>query len=279
MRKSRALKRRLVVAAEHFNRSPKKGIPYMQEYGLLPENLTSKAVAKFLKLAPGLDKEVVGEYLGDPKDFQVEVLKEYADLFNFENVTLDKALRTFLDGFKLPGEAQKISRILEAYAARYFGANPNSCADADSAYVLSYSIIMLNTDAHNKQVKKKMTLEQFIRNNRGTNGGKDWPKETLVAIFDSIVTDEIRLTDDAAPKLSNSAWHDVMRACKLTRGNLMRLRMNSSRANTMRMSFRSFGRRPRLRLRSSLNAPRMKMCSNLPSKLSLPLRESHPITA
>ena len=218
LRKSRALKRRLVVAAEHFNRSPKKGIPYMQEYGLLPENLTAKAVAKFLKLAPGLDKEVVGEYLGDPKDFQVEVLKEYADLFNFENVTLDKALRTFLDGFKLPGEAQKISRILEAYAARYFGANPNSCADADSAYVLSYSIIMLNTDAHNKQVKKKMTLEQFIRNNRGTNGGKDWPKETLVAIFDSIVTDEIRLTDDAAPKLSNSAWHDVMRACEVDQG-------------------------------------------------------------
>jgi brefeldin A-resistance guanine nucleotide exchange factor 1 len=218
LRKSRALKRRLVVAAEHFNRSPKKGIPYMQEYGLLPENLTAKAVAKFLKLAPGLDKEVVGEYLGDPKDFQVEVLKEYANLFNFENVTLDKALRTFLDGFKLPGEAQKISRILEAYAARYYGANPNSCADADSAYVLSYSIIMLNTDAHNKQVKKKMTLEQFIRNNRGTNGGKDWPKETLVAIFDSIVTDEIRLTDDAAPKLSNSAWHDVMRACEVGQG-------------------------------------------------------------
>ena len=218
LRKSRALKRRLVVAAEHFNRSPKKGIPYMQEYGLLPENLTAKAVAKFLKLAPGLDKEVVGEYLGDPKDFQVEVLKEYADLFNFENVTLDKALRTFLDGFKLPGEAQKISRILEVYAARYYGANPNSCADADSAYVLSYSIIMLNTDAHNKQVKKKMTLEQFIRNNRGTNGGKDWPKETLVAIFDSIVTDEIRLTDDAAPKLSNSAWHDVMRACEVGEG-------------------------------------------------------------
>ena len=54
---------------------------------------------EFLKLAPGLDKEVVGEYLGDPKDFQVEVLKEYADLFNFENVTLVKALRTFLDGF------------------------------------------------------------------------------------------------------------------------------------------------------------------------------------
>jgi golgi-specific brefeldin A-resistance guanine nucleotide exchange factor 1 len=218
LRKSRALKRRLVVAAEHFNRSPKKGIPYMQEYGLLPENLTAKAVAKFLKLAPGLDKEVVGEYLGDPKDFQVEVLNEYANLFNFESVTLDKALRTFLDGFKLPGEAQKISRILEAYAARYFGANPNSCADADSAYVLSYSIIMLNTDAHNKQVKKKMTLEQFVRNNRGTNGGKDWPKETLVSIFDSIVTDEIRLTDDAAPSLSNSAWHDVMRACEVGQG-------------------------------------------------------------
>ena len=109
-----------------------------------------------------------GEYLGDHKDFNVAVLGAYARAFDFADITLDKALRAFLDGFKLPGEAQKISRILEVFADRYYAANPDAVADADSAYVLSYSIIMLNTDQHNPQVKNKMTLDQFVRNNRGT---------------------------------------------------------------------------------------------------------------
>ena len=221
LRRNRRVKRRLLMCADHFNRSHKKGLAYMQEIKLLPDPLEAAAVARFLKHAPRLDKEVVGEYLGDHKDFNVEVLTEYCDIFDFRGITLDKALRTFLDGFKLPGEAQKISRILEVFAARYYSANPDAVADADSAYVLSYSIIMLNTDQHNPQVKRKMTLDQFIRNNRGTNGGADWPRETLENIFRGIVEDEIKLTDDAAPTLTPSRWADMMRQAECGRGRMM----------------------------------------------------------
>jgi hypothetical protein len=47
---------------------------------------------------------------------------------------------------------------------------------ADTAYILAYSIIMLHTDAHNRNValKSKMTCEGFIRNNRGINNKKVW---------------------------------------------------------------------------------------------------------
>ena len=222
LRRNRDVKRRLISCAEHFNKSPKKGLAYMQEIGLLPEPLEANAVARFFKHAPGLDKETLGEYLGDPKDFMVEVLKEYCATFDFHGVTLDKALRSFLDGFKLPGEAQKISRILEVFAARYHEANPGAVADADSAYVLSYSIIMLNTDQHNPQVKRKMTLEQFIRNNRGTNGGEDWPRETLEYIFEAIATDEIKLeSTDTSPALSQSRWNDIVRGCATGKGRMM----------------------------------------------------------
>jgi len=202
---------RLLGAAEHFNRSYKKGLAFMQEIKLLPDPLEPRAAARFLKYAPALDKEVVGDYLGEPDEFTIAVLDEYVALFDFRDVSLDRALRSFLSGFKLPGEAQKISRILECFAARYYEANPDSVADADSAYVLSYSIIMLNTDQHNAQVKNKMTLEQFIRNNRGTNGGKDWPAEVLVNIFDSIVTDEIKLDDGGAASLTPSKWASILR--------------------------------------------------------------------
>ena len=60
--------------------------------------------------------------------------------------------RTFLSGFRLPGEAQKIDRLMEKFAERYVSCNPESFKSADVAYVLAYSVIMLNTDAHNAQV-------------------------------------------------------------------------------------------------------------------------------
>jgi Sec7-like guanine-nucleotide exchange factor len=44
----------------------------------------------------------------------------------------------------------------------------------DTAYILSFSMIMLNTDLHNAAIppKKKMSLTQFIKNNSGIDDGK-----------------------------------------------------------------------------------------------------------
>lgn len=57
---------------------------------------------------------------------------------------------------------------------------------------------MLNTDLHNPQVKKKMALQDFIRNNRGINNGKDLPKSMLEQIYESISKDEITISPDSA---------------------------------------------------------------------------------
>lgn len=67
--------------------------------------------------------------------------------------------RTFLSGFRLPGEAQKIDRLMEKFAERFVSCNPDAFKSADVGYVLAYSVIMLNTDAHNPQVKNKMTKQ------------------------------------------------------------------------------------------------------------------------
>ena len=55
---------------------------------------------------------------------------------------------------------------------------------------------MLNTDAHNPQVKNRMTKEEFIKNNRGINDGANLPDEFLLSIFDEIQTNEIRMKDE-----------------------------------------------------------------------------------
>jgi len=49
-------------------------------------------------------------------------------------------------------------------------------ASADAAYVLAYSVIMLTTDLHSVNVRKKMTKEDFVRMTRGINDNRDLPR-------------------------------------------------------------------------------------------------------
>jgi Sec7-like guanine-nucleotide exchange factor len=44
--------------------------------------------------------------------------------FEFTDMDFDKALRSFLQPFRLPGEAQKIDRLMEAFSGRYCVCNP-----------------------------------------------------------------------------------------------------------------------------------------------------------
>lgn len=62
------------------------------------------------------------------------------------------AIRVYLDSFRLPGESQKINRIMESFGSRYHLQCPELFKDPDVVYVLGYSTIMLNTDQHNSQV-------------------------------------------------------------------------------------------------------------------------------
>ena len=62
--------------------------------------------------------------------------------------------------------------------------------------MLAYSTVLLNTDAHNPQVKNRMTKAGFIANNRGINDGHDLPEDLLNSIYDDIVNNEIRMKDE-----------------------------------------------------------------------------------
>jgi brefeldin A-resistance guanine nucleotide exchange factor 1 len=178
IRDSRIRKKSLQVAAEAFNKNPKESVRNLQSYGfaVLPEP-SPHEVAAFLRQAPGLNKTVVGEYLGDHHAFNVDVLKAYASTFSFHNMSLDAALRLFLSGFRLCGEAQKIDRVMEAFSKTMHEHSPGPLKKWDGAFTLAFSLIMLNTDIHSPNVKNKMTKEQFIRNNKGMNAGEDFPRE------------------------------------------------------------------------------------------------------
>jgi len=181
-----------------FNRKPKRGIQFLQDQGYLGK--TPKEIAEFFHNEDRLDKTQVGEFLGESSEFNKEVMYAYVDYLDFTGKDIVSGLRTFLEGFRLPGEAQKIDRLMEKFASRYCENNKKDAifASADTAYVLSYSIIMLTTDLHSPQVKNKMTKEQYIKMNRGINDSKDLPEEYLSQIYDEIAGSEIKMRAGAS---------------------------------------------------------------------------------
>lgn len=212
-----AQKRKILIAGNHFSRDEKKGLEYLKFSLLIPDPPDPKAYAMFFRYTPGLNKTAIGDFLGDPDDFYLQVLKEFTETFEFMGMVLDTALRTYLETFRLPGESQKIHRILEAFAERFFDQQSSEIfVSKDAVLILCYSVIMLNTDQHNPQVKKKMTEDDFIRNNRAINGGQDLPREYLSEFFHSISSNEITFFDSSgAPvEMNPSRWIQLINKSK-----------------------------------------------------------------
>ncbi|KAJ3071312.1 Brefeldin A-inhibited guanine nucleotide-exchange protein 2 [Podochytrium sp. JEL0797] len=160
------------------------------------------SIACFLKSMSGLNKGAIGSYLGEGDAFYIKVMHMFVDMMDFEGTGIVEALRTFLQTFRLPGEAQKIDRLMEKFADRFCETNPEVFAKADTAYILAFSIIMLNKDAHSTQIKNKMTKPGFLRNNRGIIDNGDLPDEYLEAIYDNILNNEIIMEDEQTGKFA-----------------------------------------------------------------------------
>eukprot|EP00123_Amoebidium_parasiticum_P018331 comp24173_c0_seq2/m.44165 comp24173_c0_seq2/g.44165 ORF comp24173_c0_seq2/g.44165 comp24173_c0_seq2/m.44165 type:complete len:1871 (-) comp24173_c0_seq2:350-5962(-) len=183
-----------------FNQKPRKGLAMAQDKGICGP--TPQDIVHWLKTEDRLSKTMIGELLGDGDKQCIEMMYIYVDSLDFKNMEFVGALRHFLSGFRLPGEAQKIDRLMEKFAEKYCSDNPDYqyFANADTAYVLAFSIIMLTTDLHSTSIKKKMTKDEFVKNNRGINDSKDLPRDYLESIFDEIEKNEIKVKDDRAAK-------------------------------------------------------------------------------
>ena len=175
-----------------FNKKPKKGLKFLIDNGKMG-NGSAEEIAAFLKTTPGLNKTMIGDYLGSPEELNLAVLDAWVKELDFTGLTFDDAIRLYLRGFRLPGEAQKIDRMMEIFAHHFCKHNPGDFTSADTAYVLAYSVVMLNTDAHNDQVKVKMSKVDFLKNNRGIDDGKDLDESYLSGIYDRITTNEIKM--------------------------------------------------------------------------------------
>ncbi|KAL9929412.1 cytohesin steppke isoform 1-T5 [Glossina fuscipes fuscipes] len=197
--------KQMSIGRKKFNMDPKKGIEYLVENRLLRHD--PQDVAHFLYKGEGLNKTAIGDYLGENNDFNKDVLKAFVALHDFTNLILVQALRQFLWSFRLPGEAQKIDRMMECFAQRYCQLNPDIFTNTDTCYVLSFAIIMLNTSLHNPSVKDKPTVEQFISMNRGINNGGDLPRTLLESLYESIRTEPFKIPQDDGNDLMHTFFN------------------------------------------------------------------------
>ncbi|XP_065065541.1 cytohesin-1-like [Rhopilema esculentum] len=193
------------IGRKKFNIDPAKGLEYLYKNCLI--NMTVEDVAQFLYKEEGLNKVKKGEYLGEKDDFNISVLKNYVWLHDFKDKHLVAALRDYLWKFRLPGEAQKIDRMMEAFAEHYCRQNNTAFKMPDTCYVLSFSIIMLNTNLHNPSVKDKQSLDGFINMNRGINDGGDLAPEMLKELYESIRDEPFKIPEDDGNDLTKTFFN------------------------------------------------------------------------
>lgn len=211
------------------------------------EDNLKRNVAYFLLHRKGLAKEKIGQYLGNLQNrFNQDVLKYYLKGLDFHGMQIDLALRKFLSTFRLPGEAQKIERIVDCFAYRYsqcqlqqplqlssfnnqqLTSDPNQViiSNAQSGYqgnqtrlnsnqnasprnnlilltkdeifILTFAIIMLNTDLHSPSLKptSRMSASQFVNNLRGIFKSQIIQECDLIEIYERVKANQISTSPD-----------------------------------------------------------------------------------
>ena len=97
-----------------FNQKPSAGIAYAAKCGHLDGENPVEVARYLLKNKDVLEKTQIGEYLGREAEYQngfsLRVLHAYVNMLDFTDLRFDDAIRYYLSGFRLPGEAQKVSR-------------------------------------------------------------------------------------------------------------------------------------------------------------------------
>jgi brefeldin A-resistance guanine nucleotide exchange factor 1 len=212
LKEQRARKKIIMLGASKFNEDPKRGIAYLASQGIIENPDDPHSVTKFLKSTTRISKKVLGEYIS--KKSNTHILESFIDQYDFTDTRIDEAVRELLGSFRLPGESPLIERIVTVFAEKYCAnATPEGIADKDAVFVLTYAIIMLNTDQHNPNVKSqnRMAYTDFGRNLRGVNGGQDFAPEYLQAIYDNIKHNEIILPDEHDNKHAfEYAWKELL---------------------------------------------------------------------
>jgi brefeldin A-inhibited guanine nucleotide-exchange protein len=191
------------IAIYKEKESLKKAIDYLVKNDFMTNN--PQEIASFLRVYKNsFDPSSIGDYLGEggKNESEVEYWKQirfrYTRAVSFVELELEPALRLYLTGcgFRLPGEGQKVDRFVEVFVKAFWQDNHGTpyCPfrHSDTVHLVAYATIMLNTDLHranaDKKKRKKMTLEEFIHQLRGSDQGHNIDRYSLTHLTTYLLT-------------------------------------------------------------------------------------------
>lgn len=142
---------------------------------VVPEREEGDTPGKYLeRLEAAVARSMIAGILSKSADpFAQAVLRSYTRRFPFFGEPIDMSLRKFLLEAELPKETQQVDRVIQAFADRYHECNPGIFVSPDQAYIIAFSLMMLHTDAFNKNNKRKMQKQDYIKNTSGQSVSDD----------------------------------------------------------------------------------------------------------
>ncbi|KAI8340781.1 hypothetical protein BC941DRAFT_450249 [Chlamydoabsidia padenii] len=111
----------LAFALRKFKSSAESGIAYLLDKQVL--TLDPLSIANFLFKTPDLNRQKLGQYLGDRK--HGDVYDAFLDCFRLVGLRLDEALRILLTTFRLPAQWEALEYVVEHFAKKWHDANQN----------------------------------------------------------------------------------------------------------------------------------------------------------
>ncbi|KAK6437394.1 hypothetical protein LTR95_006414, partial [Oleoguttula sp. CCFEE 5521] len=165
-------------------RSKSNSFALSREALVVPEREEGDTPGKYLeRLESAVSRSMIAGILSKSSDpFAQAVLRSYTRRFAFFGEPIDMSLRKYLLEAELPKETQQVDRVIQAFADRYHECNPGIFVAPDQAYIIAFSLMMLHTDAFNKNNKRKMTKEDYVKN----TSGQQVDAEILGCFYDNI---------------------------------------------------------------------------------------------
>ena len=166
----------------------------------------AKSVALLIRYSNYVNIENLFEIMAENNPFSNLILKEYSKTYNFKGYNIIKAMNLFMSTFRLMGESYNIYNFICAFGLKYYEDNKEIYEknklnnNKGSVYFKSdeevtsfaYSIMILNTDLHNPNVLNKMTVEEFIKNNKSSGLFTDVPEDYFKQIYQDIHENELK---------------------------------------------------------------------------------------
>lgn len=191
-------KKQIEDAINKFNAGKKIGLKKLRELEFIDDS--AESLANFLTNDVRVAQSQIGEVFGGEDEFSLKVLDCFLENIDFTGLDILQSLKLFLSKFELPGEGQKIERILDAFSKRVATQN-SDVYSLDASFQLSFLLMMIHTDTYNPSVIDKMTLSSFLSIGKGIlNHGKPVPPELLTKYFYNIKSEPLALHESERRK-------------------------------------------------------------------------------